>query len=107
MSGSSKIYEIPPPPVPTLEWKGDVEGYLELIDQTQLPLKLEILECRDVKTVWQAIKRLSVRGAPAIGVSAAYGMVIGLQNVIDVLNRNLSNDSKRSLTIWLAVDQLQ
>lgn len=76
-------YEIPPPPVPTLEWKGDVVGHLDLIDQTQLPLQLEILECRDVETVWQAIKRLSVRGAPAIGVSAAYGMVIGLQTVID------------------------
>lgn len=83
MNGSSQTYEIPPPPVPTLEWRGDVEGYLELIDQTLLPLQVEIIECRDVETVWQAIKQLSVRGAPAIGVSAGYGMVIGLQNVID------------------------
>ena len=67
----------------TLRWIGDADGHLLMIDQTLLPAELVELECRDVETVWQAIKRLSVRGAPAIGIAAAYGLVIGLQNLPD------------------------
>ncbi|MCY2963447.1 MAG: S-methyl-5-thioribose-1-phosphate isomerase, partial [Planctomycetota bacterium] len=63
----------------TLRWEGDVDGSLTLIDQTLLPVELREIECRDVETVWEAIKSLRVRGAPAIGVSAAYGVVIGIQ----------------------------
>lgn len=73
-TGSSKKYE-------TMAWIGDEEGYLELIDQTQLPGKLVTFECRDVENVWEAIKSLRVRGAPAIGIAAAYGVVIGSQSV--------------------------
>jgi len=54
-----------------------------LIDQTKLPLSFEELTCRDVVTVWEAIKLLRVRGAPAIGIAAAYGVLIGLQTVGD------------------------
>ncbi|MEX0741206.1 MAG: S-methyl-5-thioribose-1-phosphate isomerase [Phycisphaeraceae bacterium] len=64
---------------PTLEWIGETDGYLRLIDQTKLPGQLVFLDCRDVQSVWDAIKRLSVRGAPAIGVAAAYGCVIAAQ----------------------------
>jgi methylthioribose-1-phosphate isomerase len=60
----------------TLQWIGETDGHLRLIDQTQLPAELAMLDCRDVASVWHAIKRLSVRGAPAIGISAAYGVVI-------------------------------
>ena len=55
----------------TLRWNSQDGGQLELIDQTLLPDELSYLTCRDVETVWQAIKRLQVRGAPAIGVSAS------------------------------------
>jgi len=62
----------------TLEWKGDARhGHLSLIDQTLLPTEKTSIECRTVETVWEAIKVLRVRGAPAIGVAAAYGCVIG------------------------------
>lgn len=64
-------------------WHGDEAGYLELIDQTLLPNELTRIECRDVETVWEAIKMLRVRGAPAIGIAAAYGAVIGLQTASD------------------------
>src|SRR4030042_3770065 len=37
-------------------------------------------DCRTVQDVWKAIKRLSVRGAPAIGVAAAYGVCLGVQS---------------------------
>lgn len=65
--------------VDTILWEGDANGTLRLIDQTLLPAKYEILDCRTPEDVWGAIKRLSVRGAPAIGVSAAYGVYLGIQ----------------------------
>ncbi|MHC4180003.1 MAG: S-methyl-5-thioribose-1-phosphate isomerase, partial [Planctomycetota bacterium] len=67
--------------VETLRWVGGVEGYLELIDQTLLPAEFVEIECRDVDAVWEAIKMLRVRGAPAIGIAAAYGVCLGLQTV--------------------------
>lgn len=64
----------------TLRWVGDAAGgHLRLIDQTKLPTQVTYMDCTDVETVWDAIKRLVVRGAPAIGVAAAYGCVIGAQ----------------------------
>lgn len=54
-------------------------GSLSLIDQTLLPQEYVEIECRTVEQVWEAIKVLRVRGAPAIGVSAAYGVVLGAQ----------------------------
>lgn len=65
----------------TLNWQGDAaSGQLVLIDQTRLPVELVTLACRDVATVWEAIKMLRVRGAPAIGIAAAYGVVLGTQS---------------------------
>ena len=65
--------------VETLGWVGDAHGCLEMIDQTLLPVELRRIQCRDVETVWEAIKMLRVRGAPAIGIAAAYGVVLGVQ----------------------------
>lgn len=65
----------------TLAWIGDTDGFLRLIDQTLLPSRLEYRDCRTVEEVWEAIRSLRVRGAPAIGVAAAYGVVVGLGNV--------------------------
>ena len=65
--------------VKTIRWVGDVAGHLELLDQTLLPEEVLILQCRDVTTVREAIQKLRVRGAPAIGVTAAYGLCLGLQ----------------------------
>ncbi|MDF9407348.1 S-methyl-5-thioribose-1-phosphate isomerase [Pelotomaculum isophthalicicum JI] len=57
------------------------EGCLELLDQTKLPLKVTYLKCRDYLDVAAAIKRLAVRGAPAIGTAAAYGLTLGAMNL--------------------------
>ena len=63
-----------------IEWMGDAStGTLRLLDQTKLPGEVAYIDCRDVPTVWDAIKRLVVRGAPAIGVAAAYGCVVAVQ----------------------------
>jgi methylthioribose-1-phosphate isomerase len=50
-----------------------------MIDQTLLPAECREISCRTVEQVWEAIRALRVRGAPAIGVAAAYGVVLGLQ----------------------------
>jgi len=63
----------------TLHWLGDVDGCLRLIDQTRLPGEFVEIDCRDVQAVWEAIKMLRVRGAPAIGIAAAYGVCLGVQ----------------------------
>src|SRR6266545_1061936 len=54
------------------------DGRLEAIDQTLLPERLVVLELRTVAEVVDALRRLAIRGAPAIGVAAAFAVVLGL-----------------------------
>ena len=54
-------------------------GVLEILDQTLLPTTFQRIECRTVESVWEGIKKLRVRGAPAIGITAAFGVCVGLQ----------------------------
>ncbi len=61
--------------VETLEWR-DRDACLLLIDQTLLPHQFEIIECITYQAVGEAIRQMRVRGAPAIGVTAAYGMAL-------------------------------
>ena len=67
----------------TIQWIGQTDGHLRLIDQTLLPENLTEIDCRDIETVWEAIKMLRVRGAPAIGIAAAYGVTVGLGSIDD------------------------
>ncbi len=60
-----------------------VDDGLELLEQTLLPHEEVWLPCPDPETVADAIYRLAVRGAPAIGVAAAYGLVVGLKTAGD------------------------
>lgn len=72
--------KMPPPTSPrTMEWVGDVDGFVRLLDQTLLPSEETYRDCKTVEEVWEAIKMLRVRGAPAIGVAAAMGVVVGVQ----------------------------
>ena len=52
------------------------EGALVILDQTKLPGEVKILHLTDQKDIWQAIYLLQVRGAPAIGVAAAFGVYL-------------------------------
>jgi len=61
-----------------IEWLGNK---IKIIDQTQLPGKLVFVELRDYTEVVAAIKVLQVRGAPAIGVAAAYGIALGARDI--------------------------
>ncbi len=64
-------------PIQTIEW---VDGRIHLIDQTLLPNEFKQIYCDDVESVWEAIKSLRVRGAPAIGIAGALGAVLGIWN---------------------------
>lgn len=57
-------------------------GELYLLDQTRLPHEEITLHCRTVEAVFEAISALRVRGAPAIGIAAAYGLLVGTDPVI-------------------------
>ena len=60
----------------TVAWK---DNSVVLIDQTKLPNKLVYVTCKDYNEVADVIRRLVVRGAPAIGVSAAFGLALAAQ----------------------------
>lgn len=64
--------------VPTVEWKN---GAVRLLDQSRLPETVEFIDCHDYKPVADAIRTLKVRGAPAIGVTAAMGVALGAQPI--------------------------
>jgi methylthioribose-1-phosphate isomerase len=66
----------------TMTWQGDTTGFLRLIDQTLLPVEHLEIDLETVAKVFEAIRSLRVRGAPAIGCAAAYGVVIGLQDSV-------------------------
>jgi methylthioribose-1-phosphate isomerase len=61
-----------------IEWLGD---RMKIIDQTELPHKEVFLELRDCHEVADAIKKLCIRGAPDIGVAAAYGFALAAQSI--------------------------
>jgi len=62
----------------TIEWRGDA---VVLIDQTKLPNEEVYIECRDHMSIAKAIRDLKVRGAPAIGVTAAMGVALGAKGI--------------------------
>lgn len=63
---------------PTLEWKGD---HIRIIDQTLLPGELALLDIRTPNEAVDAISRLAIRGAPALGAFGALAVVVGLDTV--------------------------
>lgn len=63
-------------PVKTINYK---DGKIRFIDQTLLPHKLKYVSTDDIRRLWWAIKKLEIRGAPAIGIAGALGVVIGIK----------------------------
>jgi methylthioribose-1-phosphate isomerase len=106
------------PPAP-LHWIGDaLTGSLCLLDQTRLPVEWVEVDCRTVPQVWEAIQMLRVRGAPAIGVSAAYGVVIGMQptnrstpdqylSELKSVCTELASSRPTAVNLFWALDRLQ
>jgi methylthioribose-1-phosphate isomerase len=100
-----------------VKWIGDIDGYLELVDQRKLPIEFVTLQCRDVEVLFDAIKTLAVRGAPAIGVSAAYGIVLALQKPNDNIEKAMESLTKAreylassrptAVNLFWALDRMQ
>lgn len=102
----------------TLRWIGDVDGHLELLDQTLLPTEARYVACRNVDVLFEAIRSLRVRGAPAIGVSAAYGVCLGLQAAqsasaevffaqLDATVKYLASSRPTAVNLFWALDRMQ
>ncbi len=64
----------------SIAWQGEIDGELILLDQIQLPAALAYLHCQHVEEVFESIVNLQVRGAPAIGIAAAYGACLSLRH---------------------------
>ena len=83
-----------------VQWIGGVDGCLRLIDQTRLPVEFVEIDCRSAESVWEAIKTLRVRGAPAIGIAAAYGVCLGVQSVLHADQGGFLASSMPRPPIW-------
>ncbi len=81
--------EIPPPPVQPLRER---DGKVELLDQTLLPDKERWIHIETVEQMREAIQSLRIRGAPAIGIAAAYGLAIAASNSDVTATSNLLAD---------------
>jgi methylthioribose-1-phosphate isomerase len=103
----------------TLQWVGDAPtGKLELIDQTRLPAEVVVVSLSEVSQVWEAIRSLRVRGAPAIGVAAAYGTILGARRglaaraagVRDALRaaaESLRTSRPTAVNLFWAIDRME
>lgn len=100
-----------------LEYRGDA---LLILDQTALPAITDYIEARDVATVADAIRRLAIRGAPAIGLAAAYGVVIAavtaersalrgdaLRRSLDAAVAELRGTRPTAVNLFWALDRMQ
>ena len=89
----------------TLEW---VDNKLKLIDQRKLPDTLEYIYCSNYKEVIVAIKNMTVRGAPAIGVSAAFGMALASINGenLDKVALEIKAARPTAVNLFWAVDRI-
>jgi methylthioribose-1-phosphate isomerase len=98
--------------VQPIEWENNV---IRIIDQTRLPLELKYEECRTVANVWQAIKKLKVRGAPLIGIAGALGFLLGMHKArakgllkeAKKLNKYLASSRPTAVNLSWALDLMQ
>ncbi len=100
--------------VQTLRFDG---GALHLLDQRALPSEVRYVACRSAEETARAIKALVVRGAPAIGVAAAFGMALAAQRALEAgssladaledANRVLAGSRPTAVNLFWALDQMR
>ncbi len=99
----------------TIEWKN---GQVRFLDQRQLPLKEFFIETNDFRVVAQAISNLGLRGAPLIGVGAAYGMALGAQeglkihldrfySFLESVDQTLRSTRPTAVNLFWALDRMK
>ena len=106
----------------TIEWISQdngspLPGRIRMIDQTRLPLELVFIETADLDVVWQAIKTLQVRGAPAIGIAAAMGVAAAVQHAagdtaqllaaVDSAAAHLATSRPTAVNLFWALSRMQ
>ncbi|MFH1593705.1 MAG: S-methyl-5-thioribose-1-phosphate isomerase [Candidatus Omnitrophota bacterium] len=97
-------------PVPTIEWKNN---RVKIIDQTLLPNKLKFVYCDSAGDVWRVIRTMKIRGAPAIGVAAAFGVYLGVKDkkanilkAIDKTTMYLSTSRPTARNLFWALERM-
>ena len=83
------------------------DGKLLMIDQRKLPFEFSIFEARSVDDVAFAIKDMVIRGAPAIGCAAAYGIVLAEKNEIEVAFTKLANTRPTAHDLFYALEYMR
>ncbi len=98
-------------PLNPIEWKNDA---LVLLDQTKLPNDIVYEEFTTVEGVWDAIVTMKVRGAPAIGVAAAYGVYLGVRDVTSNIEEEvqkhaayLATSRPTAVNLFWALDRMK
>jgi len=99
--------------LPTIEWKKD---RVMMIDQRKLPQEEIYLECTGYEQAAEAIEKMAIRGAPAIGVAAAYGMALGvlcmesqeeLSEEFDKIYRRLEKTRPTARNLFWALERMK
>lgn len=106
----------------TIEWVSATDqeplpGYVRMIDQTLLPTTVRFLETDDLNEIWQAIKMLKVRGAPAIGIAAAMGVAAHVQKIqgnndalyaaVKSASSHLASSRPTAVNLFWALERMQ
>jgi methylthioribose-1-phosphate isomerase len=92
--------------VETLRWR---EGRLELLDQRLLPERIEYLACHNAAEVAQAIRDMVVRGAPAIGCAAAFGLALEAERggALDAAFEVLAQSRPTAVNLFWALERMR
>ncbi|RZN64101.1 MAG: S-methyl-5-thioribose-1-phosphate isomerase [Candidatus Methanoliparum thermophilum] len=100
----------------TIWWNYSV-NCIEMIDQTKLPLKLDIIKCLTIDSLIDAIKSLSIRGAPALGAAGGYGVALSsfsydganveeLKNILISDSLKIKNSRPTAINLSWGVDRV-
>lgn len=101
--------------VTTIEWK---DGAVSMLDQSRLPREVKYITCTDYQMVAEGIRKLRIRGAPAIGIAAAMGIALGAQGIkassydefverLDAVMKTLLDTRPTAVNIRWAVERMR
>lgn len=102
--------------IKTIEWENDV---VRIVDQTKLPLELAYEQIDNVNQMFDAIKILKVRGAPAIGIAAAFGVYLAVKkfptdgkksDFLAILQKNadfLASSRPTAVNLFWAIERMK
>lgn len=101
--------------ISTISW---TKGKIRIIDQNKLPVEFSYIYCEDLKSVINAIKSMKIRGAPLLGIAAALGLVLAIQNVkgdsyqifkkaLDKASLQLANTRPTAINLFFSIERIR